>query len=162
MGSMVQSTNTKDKTTAAQSFVERSMERRYGAAMKRMEPNERTALLSRASDKTFAIGPARSVQFFVRTVSGKSMAFLFNPSDTIASVKKQLYIREGYPPKTQRLIHAGRQLEDGIALGDYDISKDSTIFLVLSLRGGGEKCKLFPFAPRSGNETLFPSPIFSR
>jgi hypothetical protein len=124
------------------------MERRYGAAINRMEPNERTALLQRASVKSFPIVPACGVQFFVRTMSGKILAFLLDRSDTIASVKEQLHIRERCPPNTQRLIYAGRQLEDNRTLGDYDINKESIVFLVLSLRGGGGECKLFPCAPR--------------
>ena len=85
---------------------------------------------------TIELRKRNNMLIFVKTLTGKTLTLNVDPYDSIGIFKIFIQIREGIPPSEQRLVFDGRQLEVNKKFIDYNIQNESTLHLILRLRGG--------------------------
>ena len=79
------------------------------------------------------------MQVFVKTISGKYITLDILPETTVLALKQQVYNKEGIPVDAQIFVFAGKSLQDEHLLSEYGVMQESTLFLMLRLKGGRSK-----------------------
>lgn len=75
-------------------------------------------------------------QLFIKSINGKTRTLMVEPTTTVGELKRQMQEKEGINPDEQRMIFAGKNLEDTKTMADYNLQAESTVHLVLRVRGG--------------------------
>jgi len=78
------------------------------------------------------------MQIFVKTLQGQTITVDVNADDTIDAVKRKIQAKENLPAVDQRLVYAGKSLDDQRTLSDYNVQDSATMHLLLRLKGGGD------------------------
>eukprot|EP00469_Lotharella_globosa_P014424 CAMPEP_0167826692 /NCGR_PEP_ID=MMETSP0112_2-20121227/10198_1 /TAXON_ID=91324 /ORGANISM="Lotharella globosa, Strain CCCM811" /LENGTH=169 /DNA_ID=CAMNT_0007729209 /DNA_START=52 /DNA_END=558 /DNA_ORIENTATION=- len=97
------------------------------------------SLFSSASNSRVLSRLRGGMQIMIKSLSGRSIPLDVQPGESISSIKKKIQEKEGVPIDQQRLIYGGKQLEEAQNLLDYNIQRDSTLHLVLRMKGGKKK-----------------------